>query len=278
MQSRPLKHARKAEDIIPVNPQRVASVILAGGQGTRLGVNGPKGLYEVLGRSLFSHLMEKVPVDAPVAVMTSPMNHDETVSFFQRHGFVASFFQQDVLPLLNDQGESVGLGPDGNGGVYQNLVASGLLDAFEAKGVDTVIISPVDNPLADPVDQRLLAHHRQTGAEVTIKCVERIAGESMGALTEHGIVEYFAIENDVYAFSYVGQVALSTQFIRKAASLDLPYHRVLKKGVWKRERLLFDAFSVADKIEALCYERAACYGPIKGPECKAKTEELLGSL
>ena len=155
------------------------------------------------------------------------------------------------------------------------MVSSGLLDQFEQSGIETLIITPVENPLADPADGRLLGFHRQSGADVTIKCVERVKGESMGALTENGIIEYFDIEDDDYPFSYMGQVALSIDFVRKAAKLDLPFRWVKKNSAWKRERLLFDAFGCAEKIEALCYSRNACYGPIKGPESKIVTEKLL---
>lgn len=273
--NRPLLFAPRADSIVPAGVSGVASVILAGGQGSRLGFEGPKGLFEVLGRSLFCHLMDQVPATIPVAVMTSPINHEETVRFFKERGLQASFFQQELLPLKNEVGETVGMGPDGNGGVFRHLVASGLVDEFERLGVDTVLISPVDNPLADPVDARLIAYHLQQGADVTIKCVDRVKGESMGAISERGIVEYFAIEQDEYLYSYVGQVAVSIAFIRKAAELDLPYYRVLKKGVWKQERLLFDAFVAAKNFKALCYDRADCYAPIKGPESKAVAEELL---
>jgi putative uridylyltransferase len=273
--NKPLIQAPSANSIVPGPIYGVASVILAGGQGTRLGFPGPKGLYEVLGRPLFCHLMDQIPLGVPVAVMTSPINHEDTVAFFKQRGLVASFFQQGLLPLTDAQGKMIGMGPDGNGGVFYHLVSSGLLDQFEQNGVDTVLISPVENPLADPMDARLLTHHRLEKADVTIKCVERVKGESMGAVTKQGIVEYFAIEKDDYSYSYMGQVALSVKFIRKAAALDLPYHRVLKKGVWKQERLLFDAFAFADKVEALCYARPDCYAPIKGPESTAIAEELL---
>ena len=271
----PLLQCVFAEEVTPIPFERAACVILAGGQGTRLGLEEPKGLYEVLNRPLFLHHLDKIPTTTPVAVMTSTLNHEQTVSFFEKQERKVDFFQQEMISLLDQKFQAVGLGPNGNGSVYKQLVSSGLLDQYEQAGIDTLILSPVDNPLTDPADARLLAYHRQTGAEVTIKCIERKRGESMGALTETGIVEYLDIERDIFLYSYVGQVALSTQFIRRAADLNLPYHWVLKKGLWKREQFLFDAFPKAKKIKALCYPRALCYGPIKGPESKSIVEKML---
>jgi hypothetical protein len=276
--SSPLSFCHKQSDVIAVKPKRVAAIILAGGQGSRLGFEGPKGLYEVGGKSLFKHVMEKIPSGVPALVMTSPLNHEETISYFAVNGLNARFFQQKMVDLLDENYEPLGFGPDGNGGVYKQLVLSGLLDELESEEINTVLISPIENPLADPVDPKLIQALRDADDDVMIKCVDRIKGESMGALSGDGIVEYFAITDDCYHYSYTGQVAMTTQFVRKAAAIELPYHWVLKKGLWKREKLLFDAFGLTKKIGALCYPRHECYGPIKGPESKEITEKLLAEF
>jgi ADP-heptose:LPS heptosyltransferase len=254
-----LTHCPHANSVSPKLIAGAAAVILAGGMGSRLGFAGPKGLYVVEGKTLFQHLLEKIPPGMPVAVMTSPLNHAETVAYFERNGYKAYFFQQPLIALLDESYRPVGEGPDGNGSIYASLVKSGILEQWSE--IDTLLISPIENPLADPADAKLLTYHREKGADVTVKCTERKRGESMGALTERGIVEYFDILDDNYAYSYVGQVALATRFVREAANRELPYHWVRKKGLWKREKLLFDAFS---RIEALCYDRQVCYAPVKG--------------
>jgi UDP-N-acetylglucosamine pyrophosphorylase len=103
--------------------------------------------------------------------------------------------------------------------------------------------------------------------------------ESMGALAAHqgkiSIVEYFALQEDNFIFSYTGQVALSTHFVRQAASISLPYHWVRKKFLWKREKFLFDAFSIAVSIKALCYNRRACFAPVKELKNIGVVEALL---
>jgi UDP-N-acetylglucosamine pyrophosphorylase len=215
--------------------------------------------------------------------MTSPQNGEATRAYFEKNGFFGRkilFFEQTVLPLLDEKYRPVGSGPDGNGSVYSSLLRAGILDEFERSGIHSVFLIPIENPLADPVDGRLLG----LKAEVAIKCVKRIRRESMGALTEDlSIVEYFDIQEDDFSYSYVGQVALSVAFLRKAAHLCLPLHWVRKKAivggremiVWKREKFLFDAFPWAAERRALCYEREECYGPIKGPEEKEAVENML---
>lgn len=264
---------------------RVGCVILAGGQGSRLGVNGPKGLFQVLNQTLFAHLMEKIPPNMMAAVMTSPQNGQETKDYFGKtFDREVLFFEQSSLSLLDEKYRPVGIGPDGNGSVYRGLVSSGILDRLEKEGVEHLFFIPVENPLADPADRQLFAHHLQEKADVTIKCIPRIKGESMGALAEDGtIVEYFDIDQDDYLYSYTGQVVLTIEFIRKAATLALPLHWVRKKAmvggqqwiVWKREKILFEAFPIANKRASLCYEREACYAPIKTLEQKEAVEKLL---
>jgi putative uridylyltransferase len=256
---------------------------LAGGLGSRLGFTGPKGLFPVLNKTLFQHHLEKIPATMPVAIMTSPQNTSETKAYFEKNAFFGRkilFFEQTVLPLLDEKYRPVGSGPDGNGSVYSSLLRSGVLDEFERSGVCSVFLIPIENPIADPVDGRLLG----LKAEVAIKCVKRIPGESMGAVTEDlSIIEYFEIGEDHFSYSYVGQLALSMPFLRKAAGLCLPLHWVRKKAivggremvVWKREKFLFDAFPWATEKKALCYEREECYGPIKGPEEKEAVENML---
>jgi len=292
----PLRSCTKREEVIGSSEMVLAKsgcVILAGGQGSRLGRMEPKGLFRILDKSLFQHLLEKVPVSMPIAIMTSPLNHRETVDYLERNEFFGrqiTFFQQEVVDLLNENYQAVGVGPNGNGSLYRSLVESGTLERFENVGVDTLVIVSVDNPLADPADEKLVLFHRQMETDVTIKCVERKKNESMGALgvrqNKLCIVEYFAIEEDKFWFSYTGQVVLSSRFIRKAACLNLPYHWVRKKSrseegekwVWKRERFLFDAFSSADSVKALCYPREMCYAPIKVDENRGAVETLLQTI
>jgi len=292
----PLRFCPKSGEITQISEhvfQKTACIILAGGQGSRLGITGPKGLFPILNKSLFEHLLDKIPPTMPVAVMTSSLNHIDTVEYFHHNanfGRRVYFFQQEMVDLLDEQYALVGMGANGNGSLYHSIVQEGILDRFEAEGIDTCLVVSVDNPLANPADEVLITFHRQMEAEVTIQCVEREQNESMGALAiannKISIVEYLSIEEDPFLFSYTGELALSTKFIRKAASLNLPYHWVRKKHpvksgeewVWKRERFLFDAFVIAESIKALCYPREMCYAPVKEFENRHRVEDLLQKL
>lgn len=267
-----------------------ACVILAGGQGSRLGFEGPKGLFPVLNKSLFEYLCEKTAVEMPIAVMTSPLNEAETIDFFRKKEFFGRrvhFFQQTVVPLLDERYREVGVAPDGNGCVFQRLVESGLVDQFEREGIDTVLIIPVENPLADPSDRKLIGHRRSVGADVVVKCIARKVGESMGVLVEEEgrvrVAEYVELtgeelESREFSLAYTGQMAVSLPFVRRAARVQLPYHWIKKKGAWKRERFLFDAWEAAEKISVVCYPREMCYAPVKGMESLGKVEEALRGL
>ncbi len=291
----PLRQCAMHTDVAVQPLRHAAAVILAGGQGSRLKTPGPKGLFLLGGKTLFQHLIEKLPPSMPVAIMTSPLNHEETVRYFQQHNHFhrnVSFFTQDTIPLLDERYNEVGLGPDGNGGVYKKLVNSGILDTWEREKIDTVLIVPVENVLADPADKILVSHHRSQHADVTIKCIERRPGESMGLLVQTdeklGVAEYFTLGKEVQdvGYSYTGQLAVSTTFIRRASLSETPLHWVKKQlsiqghelAVWKRERLLFDAFHLATKTSALCYPRELCYAPVKGPESVAAAEKAAKGM
>lgn len=283
----PLRSCARVEEVNSYALEKTGCVILAGGQGSRLGIEGPKGLFPLLDKTLFQHLLEKVPISMPVAIMTSPLNHDRTIEFLEQNGCFGrqiSFFQQEMVDLLDENYAVVGQGPNGNGSMYRSLLQAKILEQWEHVGIDTVIVVPVDNPMADPADEKLVAFHRQTGADVIVKCIERKKNESMGALglrnNKLSIVEYFAVEEDKFLYSYTGQLSLSTEFIRKAAGFQIPYHWVRKKSpteglVWKREQFLFDVFSAAESIKALCYPRDECYAPIKELENKQAAIALL---
>lgn len=281
----PLRVCARGDPLLSSPVARCAILILAGGQGSRLGFKGPKGCFPILGKTLFEHHMERAEPGLPIYIMTSPLNHDETLRYLeqkQNFGREIYCFTQTTVPLLNFEYKEVGTGPDGNGSVYASLVQSGLLEQMEKRGIDTLVLCPIENPLAHATQRKLVAFHRAEKQEVTIQCIARNEGETMGVLVEQEgqlrIAEYFALEGQLLgtpSFSYMGQLAFSTSFIRKAAALSLPYHWVQKQGIWKREKLLFDAFEAASRIGALCFSRESCYAPIKSLEQLKQTEQAL---
>ncbi len=181
----------------------VAVVIVAGGLGTRLGFDGPKGTYPigpVSAASLFQIHAEKIVATGrrygkplPLYVMTSPDNHEATVKFFddnQRFGLDhVRFFVQGQMPavdretgkvLLAAKGH-VALSPDGHGGTLNALAAPGpggspsCLDEMRERGIRTLFYFQVDNPLVKIADPAFLGHHRQNDAEMSFKVIEKLA-------------------------------------------------------------------------------------------------------
>ncbi len=306
---KPLKSCPMVDEI-PLKPvERAACIVLAGGQGSRLGVSGPKGIFPIAGKALFEWICEKVPnKDLPLAIMTSPLNHQETVAFFERHSFFGldiHFFQQEMEPVLDEEKRPIEIrpgeivkGPNGNGSIFRSFVKSGLADQFAKQGIDLVTVIPVEDPLAHPFDPALISHAREKQADITIKCIERREGENtFGVLVEKNgkieVVEYTEIDPQEmraqtdgrmkYRFANTGQIAFSLNFIQKMASIELPVHWVRKQmqiggqslWIWKGEHFIFDSFPFAARVEAICAPRETCFAPIKNQESIEAAEKAL---
>lgn len=199
--------AREAGEAL-LRAGRVACFTVAGGQGTRLGFDGPKGCYPAgaaSGKPLFQIFAEQVLATGltfgarvPWYIMTSPLNHAATVAFFQRHAFFGlrsadvMFFQQGVMPsfdkatgrvLLAAKGE-VATNPDGHGGAIGALHASGALADMRARGVEHISYFQVDNPcvkVADPVFLGLHAASAESSGEMSSKMLPKVdAKEKVG--------------------------------------------------------------------------------------------------
>ncbi|MEN9654989.1 MAG: hypothetical protein RL235_1101, partial [Chlamydiota bacterium] len=290
--SEPLAVCRHAQMVAPRQGQ-AGCIILAGGQGTRLGHEGPKGTFVVAGKSLLQWIIEKAPPDFPIAVMTSPLNHAVTVQFLEEHRYFGRnvrCFSQTMGPILDQAKRPIpgAQAPDGNGALFRSFEASGLSREWEEEGITQVVIVPVDNALADPCDLLLLGLQIETGADATIKCVPREPSDtSMGALSARlgaiEVTEYIAMNQKIrYVYSYIGIMALKLSFIRSVAGRKLPVRWVWKaipqlkaKFAWKGEQFIFDALIYAAKVEALCDDRIGCYAPLKRADQKNAVEARL---
>lgn len=183
----------------------VAVLLVAGGQGSRLGFDRAKGIFPVgpvSGKSLFQLHAEKVlalsrrygkPV--PFLIMTSHATHDETVAFFAENGDFGlapgqvSYFQQGTMPalcletgevLMEEPGVPF-LSPDGHGGTLTALASSGLLARIKGQGIRHVFYLQVDNPLVNVPDPVFLGHHIAANSEVSSKVIaKRDAAERAG--------------------------------------------------------------------------------------------------
>src|SRR6056297_83792 len=197
---------------------RVAAFTVAGGQGTRLGYDGPKGTFgvtPVLKASLFQVFAEKILASSriygtqiPWYIMTSVINHEETVAFFEKNDYFGlpkdkvTFFTQGLMPAVDEDGRilmadkgQIALSPDGHGGALRALVRSGSIREMEADGIDILSYFQVDNPLVRCIDPEFIGFHILEKSELSSKMVPKAyAGEKVGVFCEKDgkalVVEY----------------------------------------------------------------------------------------
>lgn len=197
----------------------VAALMVAGGQGSRLGFEHPKGMFAispVKNKTLFEIHAEKILAlsrrygrSLPFLIMTSDATHDETLAYFRQQnnfGLPAAevfFFKQGTMPaldmasgkiLMEDRGRLFA-SPNGHGGTLQGLADSGLLEKMEQRGVRHVFYFQVDNPLIRIADPAFLGHHLAASAEVSTKVIPKDGPkDKLGNLVlidgRCGIIEY----------------------------------------------------------------------------------------
>ena len=175
---------------------KVSAFVVAGGQGTRLGYEGPKGCLEstpVAHKSLFQLFGEQVLAASvragatiPFYVMTSPANDVAVRAFFRAHNNFGLgsddvfFLTQGTMPaisfdgkvLLSEQG-GLALSPNGHGGSLQALADSGALADMESRGVEYISYFHVDNPLVKVIDPLFIGLHVLGGANMSAKCLPK---------------------------------------------------------------------------------------------------------
>jgi len=203
----------------------VAFLMVAGGQGTRLGFDNPKGMFPigpVSGKTLYQLHSEKILAiqrrygqPTPLLVMTSPATHAATVAYYEqnRHfglnGADVHFFCQGTMPALDyDTGRllleapgTMALSPNGHGGVLAALSDSGLFDFLQRARISTISYFQVDNPLAMLADFEFVGRHRAANAEVSTKVLpKKHPLEKMGNLVtidgRCSIIEYSDLPDD----------------------------------------------------------------------------------
>lgn len=265
---------RKAGEAL-LQKGKVACFTVAGGQGTRLGFDGPKGCFPagaVTGKSLFAIFAEGIASAerrygpaVPWYIMTSPLNHDATVAYFeQSHHFGLDprnimFFQQGVMPsfdmasgriLLSEPWEPA-TNPDGHGGSFKALWVSGAVEDMKRRGVEHLSYFQVDNPMvrvADPVFLGLHASAPDSSGEMSSKMLPKVSPEEKVGVFCVGngrmmIIEYSdlptslaeqRLEDGTLRFN-AGSPAIhiiSVAVIEKLNSdraFELPFHRAEKK-------------------------------------------------
>jgi len=218
-----------------IRSSKVAALVLAGGQGTRLGFAGPKGMFDIglpSHRTLFQLMAERIrklsmlatggAVNSteestliPFYIMTSPLNHEETESFFKDNNYFGLgsknvfFFRQGMLPCLTTEGKiimesagKVAMAPDGNGGIYPSLQSSGALADMTARGVEYLHVYSIDNALVKPADPVFIGYCLSVNADCGNKVVWKAhAHEKVGVVASRNdhpcIVEYSEITQEM---------------------------------------------------------------------------------
>ncbi len=255
------------ENIIKSN--KYAVVTMAGGQGTRLGHNGPKGTYKLdvkpNAKYLFEILAEnllrenkKYNVVIPWYIMTSTENNEKTVSFFEEHNYFGypkdsiRFFRQGNLPLLSEEGKllidenyNIKIASDGNGSIYKSMKNEGILSDMKKRGVEWVFIGAVDNAILNMCDPILIGLTIDENNEVASKSVVKVnPHEKVGVFckkdSKPAVIEYtelpdqLAEETDeegelLYGESHIMCNLYSLNALEKIANQNLPYHSAHKK-------------------------------------------------
>lgn len=198
-----------------IRRRKVGMILVAGGQGTRLGFPHPKGMFPigpVSNRTLFQVIIEhllavanRYGVSIPLYIMTSPATHDDTVEFLRRHenfGLAASelrIFSQGTMPaldaatgkLLMSGKASLALSPDGHGGMLQAFMESGAFQHAQERGLEQIFYGQIDNPLLQVCSRELIGHHCLSGSELTTQVVrKRHALERVGNVVSiDGVVQ-----------------------------------------------------------------------------------------
>lgn len=247
---------------------KVAAVLLAGGMGTRLGVDGPKGAYDIgLTKPLYIfeqqmknllEVTEKCGVLVPLYIMTSDKNHEQTTAFWKEHGYfgypesAVRFFKQDMAPAVDYDGkiilESKGMpamSPNGNGGCFASMKRAGLCEDLHARGVEWLNIYAVDNVLqriADPVFVgATILSGVNCGAKVICKTEPH---EKVGVLCLDGdkpdIIEYYELTEEManlrdengnlsYCYGVIMNYLFRLSKLEEIVDNKIPVHIVEKK-------------------------------------------------
>lgn len=307
-----------SKKIKTVQDDMCAVVVMAGGDGSRLGFKGPKGCFPIMPisrHSLFQRLAEKIFYASrfygqvvPFAVMTSPANHEATLAHFREHKFFGldeknvDFFVQPTLPLLDDAYQplyqadgTVLTASDGNGSVFAALASSGILDKWRALGVRYVSLLPIDNPLAMPFDRQLVRLQKEEGSDAALVVVSRVdLLESVGLVKAQDgrvfITEYSELsEQEKNSFDGAVNTSLfsfTLEFMQHAARFTFPIHYARKQAAYqgkqvmayKQERFIFDVLAIARKTSLLKRAREECFAPLKQQSGATGPQEVQKAL
>lgn len=253
-----------------ISENKVCAVTVAGGQGTRLGHDGPKGTYSIglpSGRSLFNILCDKLirlcnenKGRIPWYIMTSTENNGQTVEFFEKNNYFGypkedvTFFIQGMLPivdsktgkiLLRGKGE-VAMGADGHGGVFKAMLDSGVLADMKKRGAEYVFLCGIDNVLVQMANPLFIGFAIDENTDCASKgIIKRDPYEKAGVFCYNNgkpaVVEYTELndelrfakyDNGEYKYGDINILNYVFKFsvLNNIANVGLPYHTAFKKA------------------------------------------------
>lgn len=297
---------------------KAASLIMSGGMGSRLGFSGPKGAFLLVDdKSIFElhvdklhAIQKKTGVFPYLLIMCSDLNMETTVRFFEERAYFGypkdkiKFFQQGNIPacdeeykiLLEDKTTLMQV-PDGNGGIFDALLKSGLLAFLKAEGVKWLQVAGVDNVLLETLDPFFVGFAENSGAKLASKSVARLKeSEKVGIFAlkngKPSVLEYTEVDEELRkAKNEKGEYLLSEANIANhlfdlscdefARCLELPFHKAHKKisyfdgrsqvnpskeNAYKFEQFIFDAFRQFEKMALLRVRREDEFAPLKNKE------------
>lgn len=254
---------------------KVAAVLLAGGMGTRLGSDDPKGVYNIgktkdvyIFQRIVENLMDIVKLtqtDIYLFVMTSDKNHTKTVSFFKEHNFFGykeeyvKFFMQEMAPATGYEGKvymesksRISNSPNGNGGWFSSMKKWGILDIIHNEGIQYLNVFAVDNVLQRIADPSFIGAVIERGVEAGAKVVKKAApDEKVGVMClEDGrpsVIEYYELTDElmntlnekgerVYNFGAILNYLFEVKALERIIDNQLPVHIVEKKIPYMDEK------------------------------------------
>ena len=263
------REAYEIEGLKLLRENKVGAVLLAGGQGTRLGFDKPKGMFDIGETrflSIFEQQMNNIKQVTDLSgvcfhlfIMTSEINNSETIDFFRMNGYFGypedkiHFYVQDAEPVCGFDGKifladkhRVALSPNGNGGWYSSLVNSGLKSVIESEGIEWLNIYSVDNVLQRICDPAFIGATSLSGLGCASKVVKKTRPEEkVGVLCEKDgvpcIVEYYETSKEfsekrdkngelVFRYGVTLNYLFKVKLLDKALFNKLPYH-VAEKAV-----------------------------------------------
>lgn len=250
---------------------KVGVITLAGGQGSRLGFNGPKGTFCLdikPKKSLFEILCDylkyyslKYKVNIPWYIMTSTDNYFDTISFFEQNNFFdygrnnIVFFVQENMPIIDINGKlvlseiyKVNLASNGNGNLFSSLRKANLIKDMEQKKLQWLFVGGIDNVLLDPLDPIFIGNTIDSKFEIGSKTLfkESPSDISWVFARKNGKPAIVDCENFTEEISKLKDISgkylyreknmlahiFSLKAIKQMANISLPYHRAFRKNAF----------------------------------------------